>query len=106
VSNVKATCDVPRLYIGRIKYSANFGRNPRNLRLTFLNFQNDSEFKDFCIKATDAVSKEHGIDDESKERVVLAYGKVTESGIGLCIANLGWGEFALLPNKYEHLLEI
>lgn len=106
VSDVKATCDVPRLYIGRIKSSANFGPNPWNLRLTFLNFQNDSEFKDFCLKATDAVSKEHGIDDESKGRVALAYGKVTESGMGLCIANLGWGEFALLSNKYEHLLEI
>jgi hypothetical protein len=106
VGDVMATCDSPRLYVGRIKYSKNFGPNPSNLRLTFLDFQNDSEFRDFCIKATDALSKEHGIDDESNGRVALVYGKVTESGLGLCVANFGWGEFALLPQKYEHLLEI
>ena len=106
VSDVKATCDAPRLYVGRITASANYGPNPWNLRLTSLGFVNDSEFKDFCLKATDEVSKEHGIDNESKGRIALAYGKVTESGIGLCIANLGWGEFALLPQKYEHLLDL
>ncbi|WNJ31831.1 hypothetical protein [Xanthomonas translucens] len=106
VSDVKATCEAPRLYVGRITDSKSYGLNPWNLRLTFLEFINNSEFKDFCLKETDETSKEHGIDNESKGRIALAYGEVTESGIGLCIANLGWGEFALLPQKYDRLLDL
>jgi len=34
----------------------------------------------------------------------IVYGKVTESGTGLCIKGAKWGEFALLPRKYEYLL--
>lgn len=104
VAEVKATCDVPRLYVGRIIFSENRGPNPWNIRQTFLRFPNGYGFKDFCLKVTDQASKEHGIDDDSKGRIVLAYGKVTKSGRGLCIENLGWGELALLPAKYEHLL--
>ena len=33
------------------------------------------------------------------------YGKVTESGLGLCFENLGWGELSLLPEKYNYLIE-
>jgi hypothetical protein len=106
VTDVKATCEAPRLYVGRITHSRNYGPNPWNIRLTFLGFVEGSEFKDFCLKATDETSKERGIDNESNGRIALAYGKVTESGLGLCIENLGWGEFALLPRKYEHLLDI
>jgi hypothetical protein len=32
------------------------------------------------------------------------FGIVTESGIGLSIENVGWGEFAVLPAKYAELL--
>jgi hypothetical protein len=42
VSEVKATCEIPRLYVGRVTSSSSFGSNPWNLRLTFLQFQNDS----------------------------------------------------------------
>ncbi|VAW56386.1 hypothetical protein MNBD_GAMMA07-2730, partial [hydrothermal vent metagenome] len=49
-------------------------------------------------------SQEKGINDDSKGRIVIIYGKVTVSGIGLCIENIGWGEFALLPEKYNHFL--
>jgi hypothetical protein len=105
VINVKSTCDTPRLYVGRIKHSANMGRKPENIRQTFLRFQAGNGFKDFCLKAKDEASREHGIDDDAIGRVVIAYGKITTSGIGLCISNLGWGEFALLPTKYEHLID-
>lgn len=105
VSDVNETCDVPRLYFGRITTSANMGRTPKNIRQTFLRYPGGHGYKDFCLKASDESSREHGIDDDSKGRIVIAYGRVTESGIGLCISNLGWGEFALLPKQYEHLLE-
>jgi hypothetical protein len=105
IAEVKATCDASRLYFGHITHSANMGRTSQNIRQTFLRFPAGNGFKDFCLKATDAACREHGIDDESKGRIAIFYGKVTESGIGLCISNLGWGEFALLPSKYEHLLD-
>lgn len=106
VSDVMTTDETPRLYAGRITSSVSFGPNLWNMRLTFISFKNNSEFKDFCLKTNNKISDEHGIGDESKGRIALAYGKVAESGIGLCIADLGWGEIALLPKKYEHLLDL
>lgn len=106
VSDVMGTDDVPRIYVGRITRSKGNGPNLWNIRQTFLKFTNDSEFKDFCLKATNKISDEHGMVDDSKGRIALAYGKVVVSGVGLCIADLGWGEVALLPKKYEHLLDL
>lgn len=105
VNDARETCDVPRLYFGRITSSTNMGRTPQNIRQTFLRYRSGGGYKDFCLKATDESSREHGIDDDSKGRIAIIYGKVTESGIGLCISNLGWGEFALLPAQYEKLLD-
>jgi len=52
------------------------------------------------VKLVDHVS----ISDDAKGRVLVVYGKVTENGIGLCIEDTSWGQFALLPRKYEYLL--
>jgi len=105
VIDVKEICDVPRLYFGHITNSVNKGKTPQNIRQTFLSYPGSNSYKDFCLKATDEISREHGIDDKSKDRIAIAYGIVTKSGIGLCIPNLGWGEIALLPRKYESLLD-
>lgn len=105
VASVEEPTDVPGLYYGRITRSINMGRTPRNIRMTFLSYTKDSQYKDFCIKATDEASKEHGIDDDSTGRIMIAYGKITVSGQGLCIEKLGWGEFSVLPQKYEHLID-
>lgn len=105
MSDVKETCDIPRLYFGHITTSVNMGRTQKNIRQTFFRYPNRNGCKDFCLKATDESSREHGIDDDSKDQIAIVYGRVTESGIGLCISNPGWGEFALLPNKYKHLLD-
>lgn len=69
-----------------------------------LEYRRNNECHDFCLKATDEDSQEHGIDNDSKGKIVLMYGKITVSGLGLCIEHLGWGEFAVLPQKYVHLL--
>jgi hypothetical protein len=95
----------PKLYFGRITSSVNKGNTSKNIRQTFLRYPGGNGYKDFCLKATDESSREHGIDDESKARIAIVYGIVTKSGIGLCISNLGWGEIGLLPRKYESLLD-
>ena len=71
--------------------------------MTELKYKN-REFADFYLKVSDELQREKGIDDNAGGRVVLMYGKVSTSGVGLCIEGIGWGEFALLPRKYESLL--
>lgn len=92
----------PKLYFGIIKSSRNAGRTSQNIRMTWLSC--NPEVKDFCFKAIDADAQEKGIHDDTKDRILIMYGRVTESGIGLAIEKLGWGEYALLPEKYNHLL--
>ena len=94
--------ETPRLYYGVIKKSKNAGPTPNNKRMTEL--LSHTNVHDFYLKAIDRISQNKGIDDNSKGRIVLIFGKVTISGIGLCIERLKWGEFALLPEKYNDLL--
>jgi hypothetical protein len=102
VKSINGPDDVPRLYCGRIKSSRNAGKWSHNTRMTWL--EHAPSVHDLCIKDTDAAQAGKGIDDDSEGRVVLVWGRVTESGIGLCFTALGWGEYALLPRLHEHLL--
>lgn len=102
IESVTEEDDIPRIYYGRIEQSSNAGKTPQNIRMTRLS--KHAGVVDFYLKLIDEKQKEKGIDDNSKSRVVLMYGKVTSNGVGLCIENPGWGEFALLPVKYENLL--
>jgi len=104
IESLKNTDDVAKLYFGRINSSWNCGKTSQNIRQTMVNFIRNDDYVDFCLKTTDQNSKEHGIGDDSKGKIILIYGKVTVSGIGLCIENVGWGEFSVLPEKYEYLL--
>lgn len=106
LKNIEAVTEedeIPRIYYGRIIQSVNPGKTPKNIRMTKLKYKK-SDYADFYLKLTDEKQQEKGIDDNSAGRVVLMYGKITTSGAGLCIENIGWGEFALLPQKYERLL--
>lgn len=104
VESVEKVDETPRLYFGRILSTKNAGINPKptNLRLTW--FKHHPQVKDLCLKDVDATQLSKGINDESRDRVVVFWGKITESGIGLCINRPGWGEYALLPSKYNDLL--
>jgi len=103
IEQVTTDDETPRIYYGRIVSSFNAGKTPQNIRMTKLQF-NKAQFADFYLKLSDEKQQEKGISDNSAGRIVLMYGKVTKNGVGLCIENLGWGEFALLPEKYEQLL--
>ncbi|MDP2636497.1 MULTISPECIES: hypothetical protein [unclassified Pseudoalteromonas] len=96
--------DQPKLYYGRIKQSYLAGPNDTNIRMTELKFSKTAEYKDFYFKASGTRQGQKGITNDSNDRVIIIYGKVTESGIGLSIENVGWGEFALLPQKYENYI--
>ncbi len=104
IDKVEDEDETPRLYYGVIKNSFNAGQNPKpeNIRMTEIFCHN--KVHDFFLKATDRVSQEKGINDNSKDRVVLIFGEVSWSGIGLCLERLKWGEFALLPEKYNNLI--
>jgi hypothetical protein len=104
VNTVTATCDDPKMYFGKVTKSWNWGKTRKNIRQTMLEYTPNNEWPDFCLKAIDEDSQEHGIDNDSTGKIVLMYGKITVSGVGLCIEHLGWGEFAVLPQKYAHLL--
>lgn len=104
VASVEDVVSVPRLYFGRISSTNNAGINPKptNLRMTW--FEHHKLVKDFCLKDADATQLSKGINDDSAGRVIMFWGTITESGIGLCINRPGWGEYALLPRKYNGLL--
>ena len=105
VSNIDNVNEKSRLYYGRIKRVIPMGDgNPWNIQMTRLEYENDSGFQDFTLKMTIQDSQEHGITEATIGRIVMMYGPVSKSGSGLAISDLGWGEFALLPAKYDAVL--
>ncbi len=94
----------PALYFGRIVTSFNAGQTPKptNLRMTELACHRG--VKDFYVKVVDRMQTQKGISEQSRGRFVLFWGSIGVSGIGLCVEDLAWGEFALLPQMYEQLL--
>ncbi len=104
IRKVKDIDPVPRLYFGKIIKSFNAGNNPKptNIRMTKLECHPD--VVDFYIKVVDSMQSEKGITDHSIGRFVIFWAEIRKSGSGLAAARLKWGEFALLPKKYEELL--
>lgn len=91
----------PKLYFGRIKHGWNFPNS--KIRKTVLDYE-AGEYRDFCLKLNEDAQAEKGITEQADGRVVVMYGSVSKNGTGLCIKDLGYGEFGLLPEKYEYLL--
>lgn len=94
----------PRLYYGVIERSADARLNPKPTNIRMTKLKCNSSVKDFYLKDLDRNQTEKGIADNSTGRIVLMWGAITENGIGLCIERPGWGEYALLPAKYNRLL--
>lgn len=100
IEDVTGEDESPKLYFGTIRSSSAMGqKRDHNVRMTRLRC-NDA-VQDFTLKTTEGVSKERGLTDDSVGRTILVFGKVTISGMGLAIEKVGWGEFDLLPKKYE-----
>lgn len=105
VSRVMKVNEKPKLYYGRIKRIRLMGDGiPTNIQMTRLEYDNESDYQDFTLKMTIRDSAEHKITEAAIGRVLMMYGAVSRNGTGLAISDLGWGEFALLPAKYESVL--
>lgn len=104
IEDVTETDDSPKLYFGIVRNSFAMGKGlDHNMRMTRIRCS--EVVQDFTLKTLEGVSKEKGLADNSVGRIVLAYGRIVTNGMGLCIENIGWGEFDLLPQKYEkHLI--
>jgi hypothetical protein len=101
VEDVTETTTLPRLYFGKITGSYKFftsGKNKTSL------MHSQPGVQDFCLKLDRVAQEEKGISNDSKGRVVIMYGCIRTNGTGLCLTNLGYGEFGLLPVQYESLL--
>ncbi|WP_315707559.1 hypothetical protein [Brenneria uluponensis] len=104
INIVKDIVNVPKLYYGKILSSFSQPWDS-SIRMTRLSWANSGEYKDFYFKQNNKDSRDKGIDDNSRGRILLMYGIVTVNGLGLCVGHVGWGEFALLPEKYNYLFD-
>jgi len=92
------------LGFGRIQSIRDAGPNPHNIRFVKLKFNRGGGYADFSIKIQRYDAELHSLNEQSVGRFVLFYGIVRESGVGLAVSNLAWGEVALLPTKYDQYL--
>lgn len=92
----------PHLYYGKILSSHNAGSSDHSIRMTRLIC--NSAVKDFYLKLPNGFCRDKGITNDSKGRIVMFFGTITSSGIGLATTGLVWGEIALGPQKYNELL--
>lgn len=104
INLVNEICDIPKLYFGKIQSSFS-GPWDHSIRMTKISWKISGEYLDFYFKQNNKDSKDHGINDNSRGRIILMYGKVERNGLGLCLNNVGWGEFSILPEKYNYLFE-
>ncbi|AHK20992.1 hypothetical protein BZ17_683 [Yersinia pseudotuberculosis IP 32953] len=102
---IKDITDSPRLYFGKILSSWSKKPLDHSIRMTRLNWPRNDNYSDFYFKQENKDAQDKGIRTDSQGRYIIMYGIVEKSGTGLCLAGLGWGEFALLPEKYNYLLD-
>ncbi|MFM0620005.1 hypothetical protein PQR37_38780 [Paraburkholderia nemoris] len=106
IATVTEECAVPRLYYGTVLRSRNAGIHPKPTNIRMTRLQAHPDIVDFTIKVPAGEQEEKGINDESAGRIVLFWGKITSNGVGLAVSGLGWGEFALLAEKYQKFLTV
>lgn len=104
VNTITETSGVPGLYYGVIERSYSIKPARHNIRMTKIRYKQPGQ-ADFYLKTSNELSADQGIDYDTQDRILLMYGKISNNGMGLCIERVGWGEFALLPEKYEYLFK-
>jgi len=118
IREVKNVDNTPRLYFGIIEKTDFWISKkvrflkleyPHNSRTTMQNEPHRSDFPDMALLGhITADNPDRFTDPEVEGRIVIVYGKITTGdglGVGLGIPELKWGEWSLLPKKYEYLLD-
>lgn len=105
VTEIEGEVDVPRLYFGKIQASFVNSNNPQPGHIRMTKLVAGRGVADFYIKQNNAEQESKGIDERAVGRYVLFWSPITASGIGYCAERLGWGEYALLPDRYDRILE-
>ncbi|WP_077927831.1 hypothetical protein [Wohlfahrtiimonas populi] len=72
-------------------------KKDHNIRMTELFCH--SSIADFNLKDTKINQKEYGIDDNSLGRIVIFWGAIIKSGIGLAINQSKWGGVCIVTRK-------
>jgi len=66
---------------------------------------NKQTIADFTLRTTNIQAYRMGLNDSCVGHYLLMYGSIQERGIGLCIWDAKKSEVALLPQKYDYLLD-
>lgn len=106
IRDVEEEDDMPKLYFGLIKYTYVASKNPTESSKCAIYFEHHKSLNDFIFRSDidTCNGKRIWYDGNNTGRIVLAYGVVREKGLGLAFDRVRWGEFALLPERYNDLL--
>ncbi|WP_241751819.1 hypothetical protein [Xanthomonas translucens] len=105
VTGIEGERDEPRLYFGKIEGSFVNSNNPQPYHLRMTRLSSGPRIIDFYLKQNNAEQESKGIGRDMIGRYVLFWAAITANGIGYCAEHLGWGEYALLPDRYTRILD-
>lgn len=104
VSTLDSITNSPVLGYGRIVSIWEPGKYPQSTRFVKLAFKAKNGYGDFSIMISQREADLHDLNTQSIGRFAIFYGKISVNGGGLSVKNIGWGEVALLPTKYDEYL--
>ncbi|EDO2236283.1 hypothetical protein CW002_01455 [Salmonella enterica subsp. enterica serovar Tallahassee] len=71
----------------------------------WLKINQGTSFRDFRVRITNDTAEGRGFfNDKNRGRITVFYSRVDKVGMGYMTPQLGWGEVALLPAKYDDFL--
>ena len=101
VDDLTESCSEPVFYFGSFWKIERFTSHSN----VWLKINQSAPFKDFRIRITNETADGRGFFNERNlDRIVVFYSQVDEVGMGYMTPQLGWGEVALLPTKYDEFL--
>ncbi|EKZ9477813.1 hypothetical protein I4513_02565 [Klebsiella oxytoca] len=101
INELREECDEPRFLFGAVFRVEKF-KGHSNI---WLRIDNSTPYRDFRIRITNDTAEGRGfLNDRNLGRIAMFYSKVNGAGLGFITPELGWGEVALLPDKYDDFL--
>lgn len=101
INDITERSSEPAFYFGNFVRIERFSGHSN----VWLKIAQETSFKDFRIRITNDTADGRGFfNDKNLGRIVLFYSQVDKVGMGYITPQLGWGEVALLPTKYNDFL--